>query len=131
MEEKKFKDCGECSACCDGHYKGKAYGNLFGGGKPCIFLQKSICTIYESRPSFCHKYQCAWTQHLLDEDMRPDKCGLMVSVEKNPDTGEQFLKAVEIWKEVPYTSYKKLDRCAKKLGTKWELVKHYEHNIHH
>jgi Fe-S-cluster containining protein len=124
MEEKKFKPCGECSACCDGHLKGKAHGNFFGGGKPCVFLLENLCSIYESRPQFCHKYQCAWTQHILDEDMRPDKCGLMVSVET--DNGEQFLKAIEIWKEVPYSSYEKLDKCAKELGAKWVLVKYHD-----
>jgi hypothetical protein len=58
--------------------------------------------------------------------MRPDKCGLMVSVESNSDTQEQFLKVIEVWKNVPYKSYEKLDECAKKIGAKWVLVKHHE-----
>lgn len=121
-----FRPCEECSACCDGHYGGNSYGNNMGNGRPCVFLIKRLCSIYDHRPGFCQKYQCAWSQYLLDEDMRPDQCGLMVSVEKDKDTEIQFLKAVEIWKEVPYESYEKLDRCAKKIGAKWVLVKHHE-----
>lgn len=121
-----FRPCGDCSACCDGHYGGNAYGNQFGKLKPCVFLINKLCSIYETRPGFCQKYQCAWSQHLLNEDMRPDQCGLMVSVENNKETGKQFLKAVEIWKEVPYESYEKLDKCAKTLGAEWVLVKHHE-----
>lgn len=124
MTESNFKPCGECSACCDGHYGGNSHGNIMGNGRPCVFLLKGLCSIYEDRPGFCRKYQCAWSQHLLYDDMRPDRCGLLVSVEINKETGEQFLKAVEIWKEVPYESYEKLEACAKRLDTKWVLIKH-------
>lgn len=121
-----FRPCGDCSACCDGHFSGKAYGNYFGGGKPCSFLMNKLCTIYDTRPGFCHKYQCAWSQYLLDDDMRPDQCGLMVSVENNEETGKQYLKAIEVWKEVPYSSYEKVEQAARKLNTDWILVKHHE-----
>lgn len=121
---KEFRPCGDCSACCDGHYSGNAYGNYFGKRKPCIFLQNSLCNIYDTRPGFCRNFQCAWSQFLLDEDMRPDQCGLLVSVEKNKETGNQFLKAVEIWKDVPYETYQKIDRAARHLNTEWILIKY-------
>lgn len=121
-----FRPCGECSACCDGHLIANSHGNKFGRGMPCAFLAKGLCSIYHDRPGFCHKYQCAWSQRILHEDMRPDKCGLMVSVESNSDTEEQFLKVIEVWNNVPYESYEKLDECAKKIGAKWVLVKHHE-----
>jgi len=128
MENVKLRPCGECTACCDGQLISKSYGNEFGQGQKCIFLVKKKCTIYETRPQVCRNYQCAWTQYLLDEDMRPDKCGLMVSVEINNNV--QYLKAIEIWKNVPFESYEKLEKCANKLNTKWVKVSYHEHNIH-
>lgn len=123
-----FKPCGECSACCDGHYGGNSYGNIMGEGRSCVFLIKAKCSVYNDRPDFCRKYQCAWSQYLLHDDMRPDRCGLMVSVENDKETGKQYLKVVEVWKNVPYESYEKLDECAKKIGAKWILVKHRDLN---
>ena len=122
----EFKPCGDCSACCDGHFSANAYGNLAGKGRPCVFLIKGLCSIYDHRPGFCSKFQCAWSQHLLHEDMRPDQCGLMVSVENDKETGEQYPKAIEGWKEVPYESYEKRDECATNIGAKWILVKYHE-----
>ncbi len=124
-----FRPCGDCTACCSGQLMGESYGNWFGRGKKCIFLVKESCTIYETRPESCRKYQCAWSQHLLDMDLRPDKCGLMVSVEIAD--GRQYLKAIEIWPNVPYESYKRLNDCAKKLNTDWIKVNYTdEYNIY-
>jgi hypothetical protein len=39
------------------------------------------------------QFQCAWSQHLFPEWMRPDKSNALISVEKN-QTGEQYLKVV-------------------------------------
>jgi hypothetical protein len=50
----------------------------------------------------------------------------MVSVENDKETGEQYPKAIEGWKEVPYESYEKRDECATNIGAKWILVKYHE-----
>jgi len=84
-----FRDCGDCTACCT-YLKGSSYGYEFGGGKSCKFLCESGCDIYKIRPNVCMNYQCAWSQELLPEEMRPDKCGVIASVENN-ETG-QYLK---------------------------------------
>ena len=118
MQERTFRECGECHACCNGHLFANAHGNKFGGGCACTFLVDKKCSIYETRPDVCRKYQCAWTQHLLDIDMRPDKCGIMVSVEIDANK-KQYLKAMQIDEFVGYEVYKKLDECAKKLNTYW------------
>jgi Fe-S-cluster containining protein len=122
MSELQFRECGECYACCNGHLLAKSHGNTFGGGCACVFLVDKMCSVYETRPDVCRKYQCAWTQHLLDIDMRPDKCGLMVSVEIDQNK-KQYFKAMQLREFVGYEVYKKLDECAKKLNTYWIKVK--------
>jgi hypothetical protein len=54
--------------------------------------------------------------------MRPDKCGLMVSVEIDQNK-KQYFKAMQLREFVGYEVYKKLDECAKKLNTYWVKVK--------
>lgn len=126
----EFRPCGECTACCSGQLMSNSYGNRFGQGHRCIFLVVEKCTIYETRPQVCRDYQCAWTQQLLDNDMRPDQCGLMVNVETRPDK-KQYFKVMELWPNVPYESYQKVDAAAKKLNTYWIKVPYQdEHNIY-
>jgi Fe-S-cluster containining protein len=125
QHEEEYRPCGDCTACCKGHLTGVAYGNEFKNHKPCVFLcQSKKCLIYDSRPSMCINYQCAWTQKLLPEDMKPDMCGLIVSVKKD-ENGEQYLEAVEIIELVPYHSYMQLNQAAKKLNVKWIKVPYH------
>lgn len=86
-----MRECGECKECCILPY-GEAYGHPFGNGTPCKFLGECGCKIYKVRPEFCRKYYCAWAQELLPEEMRPDKCKVLVSVENGEDG--QFLRIV-------------------------------------
>lgn len=89
----KFRDCGECTACCS-WLTGDAFGWKFGQGKSCKFLECNGCGVYKARPETCIEYQCAWSQHLLPEEMRPDKCNVLISVEQNQNG--QYLKVMPI-----------------------------------
>jgi len=41
------------------------------------------CTIYETRPSLCRNYHCAWRQlPILDDGWRPDRSGVFVELEE-------------------------------------------------
>jgi hypothetical protein len=88
-----MRECGECTACCT-WLNGDAYGYEFGGGKSCKYLCGSGCSIHEKRPEVCAKYFCAWAQELFPLEMRPDKCGILVSIE-NGDKG-QYLKVTNM-----------------------------------
>ena len=77
-----MRSCGDCTACCS-WMKGSAYGYEFGGGKSCKFLCETGCSVHKARPKVCEGYFCAWSQELLSEEMRPDKCGVLASVENN------------------------------------------------
>jgi len=48
--------------------------------------------------------------------MRPDKIGLIVSVQ-NDEKG-QFLNIIKYWDEVPETSYERVKKCAEKLNAR-------------
>lgn len=75
-----MRECGDCTACCT-WIKGTAYGYEFGGGGSCKFLNCTGCGIHKVRPKVCENYFCAWAQELLPENMRPDLCGVIASVE--------------------------------------------------
>lgn len=92
-----MRSCEDCTACCT-WLSGSAYGHEFGGGKSCKFLCDSGCGIHKVRPKLCQGYFCAWSQELLDEELRPDKCGIIASVENK--NGGQYLKLTSIREEI-------------------------------
>jgi Fe-S-cluster containining protein len=89
----QFRSCGDCTACCT-WLIGDSFGSEFGCGKSCKFLEEDGCGVHKARPESCRHYQCAWSQHLLPEEMRPDKCDVLVSVEQNQQG--QYLKVIPI-----------------------------------
>ena len=115
-----FRECGDCTACCNGTLIGEANGHKFGYGKPCIYLSQQGCSIYEDRPESCKKYQCAWTQHLFPEWMQPNKCGAMISVEQ--ENGMQFLKVTELWSNVDEAVYEEINRFCKENSTYYRVI---------
>ena len=92
-----MRECGECTACCI-WLQGSAYGYEFGGGKSCKFLCETGCSVHKARPKVCEGYFCAWAQELLPEEMRPDKCGVLVSVENNENG--QYLRLTKIKNQI-------------------------------
>lgn len=92
-----FRPCGDCTACCT-WLIGDAFGWEFGAGKTCKFLECNGCGIHKARPETCRNYQCAWSQSLIDEDLRPDKCDVIASVENN--SNGQYLRLINMGKEI-------------------------------
>jgi hypothetical protein len=66
--------------CCQGWLTGEAIGHKFYPGKPCGWLAKNGCLIYESRPyNPCQTFVCVWKNDLsLPEWLRPDQSGVIV-----------------------------------------------------
>lgn len=91
-----MRDCEDCKKCCK-FLEGTAYGHYFGNGTECKFLGECGCKIYQVRPNVCRNYYCAWAQELLPEEMRPDKCNVLVNVE-NRD-GCKYLRLVNLSEE--------------------------------
>lgn len=115
-----FRPCNECNKCCTGKLLANIHGFEMGNGKPCVFLIKGQCSIYDNRPKVCQSYQCAWSQGLFDEDMRPDKTGLMVSVEK--DLEGQYLKVIPVNHQINIDDIEKLEKNMKELNARYVFV---------
>ena len=74
MANKKYRKCGQCTACCTTL---KIVSLEKPAGSPCKHLKRSGCGFYESRPEECRGFQCVWSEHLLPNSARPDKSGIM------------------------------------------------------
>lgn len=116
-----FRPCGDCRACCEGALIGNSYGNKFGFGKPCIFMIKEECTIYETRPQTCINYQCAWSQGLFSEDMKPTISNVMISVEVSNDN-KQYLKVMELSDTIDDKVFAEIDEFCGKHKTHWARI---------
>src|SRR5256885_5303722 len=57
------RQCGSCTACCDGWVKGTILGHEMKPGQPCHFRGEGCCSIYERRPvDPCRNFVCGWLQ---------------------------------------------------------------------
>ena len=75
------RQCGECTACCDGWVTGIINGHEMYPGQPCHYRGDHCCTIYETRPKYpCRDFMCGWLQagSPFPDDWRPDRSGIMV-----------------------------------------------------
>jgi len=75
------RECGTCTACCDGWVKGTIEGHDMFPGQPCFFRGQGCCTIYERRPADpCRNFVCGWLQaeSPFPEDFRPDRLGVLI-----------------------------------------------------
>ena len=90
-----MKECGTCTACCDGLLHGNIHGHFMGNGKPCFFLDKG-CTIYEDRPEYpCKSFKCLWLEEEFVPDfMKPEIAGCIPMVSQTK-SGIKFLNIVE------------------------------------
>ena len=92
-----MRECGECTACCT-WLVANIYGWEIGNGKSCPFLECGGCGVHKARAKVCEGYFCAWAQELISEEMRPDKCGVIVSVENNENG--QYLRLTSIKEKI-------------------------------
>ena len=75
------RQCGTCTACCDGWVKGAILGHEMKPGQPCHFRGEGCCTIYERRPADpCRNFICGWLQEEspFPEEFKPDRIGVLI-----------------------------------------------------
>lgn len=99
------RSCGECTACCVlpripiGEDSDLLEGKQ--GYTPCKYLRThncgTGCSIYSQRPQLCKDYRCLWRAGIIqgDERRRPDKLGLMFTLDEVEDKG--VIEAWELW----------------------------------
>lgn len=76
------RECGSCTACCDGWMAGTIRGHEMKPGVPCHFVRDGGCSIYEERPqSPCRSFTCGWMaeQQWFPEAFRPDRLGVIIA----------------------------------------------------
>jgi hypothetical protein len=85
--------CGTCTACC----KAFAIAELSKpAGDWCRHCSIGVgCKIYDARPPACIDFKCLWLQSQdtiapLDEELRPDRCKVLIS----PTTNERVISAI-------------------------------------
>jgi len=75
------RECGTCTACCDGWVVGTIEGHEMKPGTPCHFRGQGCCTIYDRRPKEpCRNFVCGWlaADSQFPESFRPDRLGVMI-----------------------------------------------------
>lgn len=94
---KQIRECGECTACCEGWLKGFSYDHYFQPGRPCHFKCDTGCTIYEDRPeSPCKTYNCEWLTNLdFPEWFKPSLSKIIVTRMPWGDDGKYYLNIIE------------------------------------
>lgn len=80
------RHCGECTVCCEV----AEVQDLKPAWTPCPHQRSSpqgSCAIYglAERPHVCLTFQCQWRRGFGLEDWRPDRVGVMLSVNDLPD----------------------------------------------
>lgn len=82
------RECGDCVACCKSLEIQEPQLT-----KPaevlCQHCTGHSCGIYDNRPSVCRGWYCVWrVEKDLSDDMRPDKCGVMFTLDgdRQPQT---------------------------------------------
>lgn len=106
------RDCGSCTACCDGWVRMNIYGHEVRPGRPCPYSTGQSCSIYERRPEHpCRKFVCGWLEQNspLPDEYRPDKIGVIFVImdwhglpiyaltPAGRDPGGETLEWVEKW----------------------------------
>lgn len=81
MIQQLQRNCGSCTACCDGWLQIEVRGHKVEPGKPCPFSVDKQCSIYTDRPQHpCREFICGWlvASSPLPEWMRPDKSNMIL-----------------------------------------------------
>src|SRR5258708_23210102 len=81
MKRPNERNCGPCTACCDGWLQIEVRGHKIRPGKPCPFSVEHQCSISSERPQHpCREFICGWlvASSPLPDWMRPDKSDLIM-----------------------------------------------------
>jgi hypothetical protein len=84
-----MRQCGSCTACCQGWLKASIRGHDMHRGQPCHYVAATGCSIYEERPaSPCRSFSCGWKAMpgLFPASFRPDQAGFIIKA----STWDQF-----------------------------------------
>lgn len=111
-----MRECGECTACCEGWVASKSL-DMF-AGRPCQHCRSSGCNIYEERPQDpCRTFRCGWLDNESEfpDDMRPDLAGVIV-LNSRPWYEWDVLRAAPVGQAIPPQTLERLRLYAQQKG---------------
>jgi hypothetical protein len=76
------RECGTCTACCDGWMEGTIHGHEMKPGVRCHFVTEGGCSIYDERPeSPCRTFTCGWAvkDSPFPDEFKPDRIGVIIA----------------------------------------------------
>jgi hypothetical protein len=79
------RQCGSCTACCEGWIKATVNGVTLSPFKPCVHRTDKGCNIYEERPANpCVSFKCGWLMDnsVLPDNMSPQECGAIIVLDR-------------------------------------------------
>lgn len=79
------------------------------------------CSIYETRPKSCQKFQCAWTQNLFSDSMKPTISNVLISIETD-SAGKKFLKVIEMAETIGFEVYYEINEFCQTNDTYYVKV---------
>ncbi len=97
------RQCGSCTACCQGWLTAEVNGVELSPYNPCEHCAGQKCAIYETRPeSPCRVFNCGWlvAESPLPDEMRPLDCGAIVVLTQKWQ-GEEIIMAVPVGDKIP------------------------------
>jgi hypothetical protein len=115
------RDCGECTACCDGWLATIVDGCAVKPGSPCKHISPKGCKIYAVRPvDPCVKFMCGW---MLDSSMpawlRPSESKAIIVanlVWERPSNLTPVHGASAVGEHIPAKTIKWLKKYASRQG---------------
>ena len=69
------RQCGECSLCCKTNRIDELESPAGQWCKHCT--PGDGCGLHIDRPQVCRNFECLWLGGMFDEDMRPDRIGVL------------------------------------------------------
>jgi uncharacterized cysteine cluster protein YcgN (CxxCxxCC family) len=90
-----MRSCEGCTKCCEGWLWGKAYDHDFWPGRPCHFMNKEGCSIYNNRPETpCKSFKCEWLiNDKLPEWFKPNIINAIIY--KRIENGKEYIEITE------------------------------------
>jgi hypothetical protein len=90
-----IRNCDNCTKCCEGWLWGEAHGHKFWPGRPCHYVSKNGCSIYEDRPETpCKSFKCEWlVNNDIPEWMKPDVSNVIIR--KTTEKEKEFIEFTE------------------------------------
>ena len=97
------RKCGDCRLCCKLLAVGKDGRDDFKKpqGEWCKHCFDGGCRIYPYRPPDCVEYECTWHRGIFDDEDRPDRSKVVVSLEHgdsvHDDKGREIFGPTPVW----------------------------------